>query len=535
MSNYEFMFNLETKAAFDTMNWQNKKTSLLVFIFIILSGLYYIYALNPSYIFTGDSLNKLVQADSILKSGFTSEALRYNAIDLDSEFRFYPFPGAYHLTIGSRHLGQYPLFFSFLSALVLKFFPVQVFPFIGFGIFLFLIFLLRREFGISNFLLLVVSFCSYLFSLALDYSENIYTVLFTFSGFLLYLRSLDTAFVHSGKMIVAGFLMGIGVWLRLEGLLLFFSISCGFIFVYRFKNRNEFLRFLWFGIGFGITTLAFFAFNFWDYGHILGPRYLANSSGFTQSVFDRIIQMITLLFAGKFKVGYFVFTPLFFVSLFYFAIPKNFREGSNQVKILVISLLIFFPIAALSAPNDGVVTWGPRYLAHALLPNIILLHYYFQKISFYENKIKPLSKILINLSLFISLVLSFAGFKFLTVATKQLKQFQSEIDSVKSELRIFQNSFLINHTGTSYLESKNVLIENQNELAIFLRSVKEKKTVKSISFYHSDFDYVKNSDLFSYRMKPEAKEAYLKLLSSELKFIRVQTLKQLEIYQYSLE
>ncbi len=517
------------------MNLINRNKSIFTWIIIFLIGVYYIYALNPSYMFTGDSLNKLVQADSIIKSGFTSEDLRYNASSLDPEFRFYPFPGAYHLTLGNRHLGQYPIFFSFISALVLKISPPEIFPFIGLGIFLLLVFLLQKEFEVNNFILIVVALCSYLLPLALDYSENIYTVLFTFLGLMLYIRSLDESSLFPFKMLFAGFLLGLGVWLRLEGILLFTSLSLGFLLVYKFQNKNEFMRFFIFGMGFGITTLAFLAFNFWDYGHILGPRYLANKSGFTQTVLERIIQTTTLLFAGKYKVGYFVFAPLFFVSLFYFTLPKNFRECSNQDKLIVITLLLFLPFAAISAPNDGVVTWGPRYLVHALLPNAILLHHFFQKISFYENKVKPFPRFLIYFSLFISLALSFAGFKFLTIATKQLKQFQSEIDVVKSDVRIFQNSFLINHTGTGYLDTANVLIFTKEDLSIFLKNVKEKKIAKSISFYHSDFTYVKNPELFSYRMKPEEKEAYLKLLSSELIFTGVQTLKQIEIYQYKLE
>jgi hypothetical protein len=209
--------------------------------------------------FTGDSLNKLVQADSILKSGFISEDLRYNASALDPDFKYYPFPGAYHLTLGSRHLGQYPIFFSFISALVLKVSPPEIFPFIGLGIFLLLIFLIQREFGVNTFILLLVTFCTYLLTLSLDYSENVYTVLFTFLGVMLYIRSLDTPSISKLKMLMAGFLVGLGVWLRLEGILLFFSIGCGFLFVYKLKDKNEFNRFILFGVGFLLTTLAFFS------------------------------------------------------------------------------------------------------------------------------------------------------------------------------------------------------------------------------------------------------------------------------------
>ena len=517
------------------MKLTNHSKSILAWIIILFVGVYFIYALNPSYMFTGDSLNKLVQADSILKSGFTSEDLRYNASALDPDFKYYPFPGAYHLILGSRHLGQYPIFFSFLSALVLKVSPPEIFPFIGLGIFLLLVYLIQREFGVNTFILLLVTFCTYLLTLSLDYSENVYTVLFTFLGVMLYIRSLDTPDVGKFKMLLAGFLVGLGVWLRLEGILLFFSIGCGFLFVYKLKDKNEFNRFILFGVGFSITTLVFFIFNLWDYGHILGPRYLANKSGFTQTAMERTIQTITLLFAGKYKVGYFGFTPLFLVCFIYFLLPKNYREASNQDKLIVITLALFLPLAAISAPNDGVVTWGPRYLVHALLLNVILLHHYFQKISFYENKVKPIGKFLIYFSLFISLLLSFAGFKFLTIATKQLKQFQTEIDAVKTDLRIFQNSFLINHTGTGYLNTANVLIFTKEDLALFLKEVKSKKIAKTISFYHSDFTYVKNPELFSFRMKPEEKEEYLKLLSTELIFSGVQTLKQIEIYQYKLE
>jgi hypothetical protein len=91
------------------------------------------------------------------------------------------------------------------------------------------------------------------------------------------------------------------------------------------------------------------------------------------------------------------------------------------------------------------------------------------------------------------------------------------------------------HPVSGYLNTANVLIFTKEDLALFLKEVKSKKIAKTISFYHSDFTYVKNPELFSFRMKPEEKEEYLKLLSTELIFSGVQTLKQIEIYQYKLE
>ena len=179
----------------------------------------------------------------------------------------------------------------------------------------------------------------------MKYSEKntriryVYTVLFTFLGVMLYIRSLDTPSISKLKMLMAGFLVGLGVWLRLEGILLFFSIGCGFLFVYKLKDKNEFNRFILFGVGFLLTTLAFFIFNLWDYGHILGPRYLANKSGFTQTAMERTIQTITLLFAGKYKVGYFGFTPLFLVCFIYenFIIWKDWSAwlgiGANPCRL----------------------------------------------------------------------------------------------------------------------------------------------------------------------------------------------------------
>lgn len=512
-----------------------KSSSYFLWAVILLVGAYYIYALNPSYIFTGDSLNKLLQAESLSSSGFKAEDLKYNASDIDPDFQFYPFPGAYHIVLENRHLGQYPIFFSFFSALVLKVFPPEVFPFIGFGIFLILLIVLQRVFQVGNFIILLTAFFTYLLPLALDYSENIYTVMLTFLGLTLYIRNLDQPKIEYVKMLLAGALIGLGVWLRLEGIFFFLSLLAGFLFVYRLNNRTEIIRFFLFGLGFSLVTILFFAFNFLDYGHIFGPRYLANKDGFTQTVLERIQQVITLLFIGKFKVGYFVFTPILLLPIFYFCNPKNFQVISNRDKMLLVTLVFFLPIVAIVAPNDGVVTWGPRYLAHALLPNLILLHTYLEKVSFYKNEWKLTSKILFYFSLFISLVLFYAGFKFTTVATKQLKQYQTEIDSVQADIRIFQNFFLINHTGTSYLKTVNLLISKEEELGVFLRNLKEKKKKVTVAFYNSDFTYIKDPDLNIYRMKPEEKEAYLNLLGVNLKFVQLHKLQFIEVYEYQLE
>jgi len=512
-----------------------KNSSFFLWAVIVLVGAYYIYALNPSYIFTGDSLNKLLQADSLSSSGFKTEDLKYNASDIDPDFQFYPFPGAYHIVVENRHLGQYPIFFSFFSAQVLKVFPPEVFPFIGFGFFLILLFVLQREFQVTNFIILLAAFFTYLLPLSLDYSENIYTVFLTFLGLTLYIRNLDKPQIEFIKMLFAGALIGLGVWLRLEGIFFFLSLFVGFLFVYRLNNKTETIRFFLFGLGFSIITILFFAFNFIDYGHIFGPRYLANKDGFTQTVLERIQQVITLLFVGKFKVGYFVFTPLLLVSLYYFCIPKNFKEISNRDKMLLVALVIFLPFVAVAAPNDGIVTWGPRYLAHAVLPNLILLHTFLEKSSFYKNEWKLPGKILFYISLFISLVLFYAGFKFTTVATKQLKQYQTEIDSVKADIRIFQNFFLINHTGTSYLKTVNLLISKEEELTIFLKNLKEKNKKGTVVFYNSDFHYIKDPNLNLYKMKPEEKESYLNLLGTNLKFIQLHKLQFIEVYEYKIE
>lgn len=505
------------------------------FLIILLFGIYIIMSFDPDFLFAGDSLSKLIQADSILKNNFSSEELFYPARDIDPDFKYYPFPSPFYIQVGESHLGQYPVFFSIISAVIIKLFTTKALPFIGLSLFLASLFILKKFYNVRNSLIYFGGFCTYLLVFSIDFSENIYTFTLTFLGLTLYFSEIETQSVKIPKSIFAGILIGLGVWLRLEGLFFFFALSIGYLLVFGFKNKTELTRFILFGIGFSVLVFGFILFNYLDYGHILGPRYLANKEGFYQGLSDKIIQMTTLIFAWNIKIGYFVFTPVFLYTIIKLIIPSNYQKLENRYKLLLIAILVFIPLVAFFAPNDGAVNWGPRYLAHAVFPNLILFSVVLEK--FEAPSVSLTKKTFLYISCAISFLFFFTGFKFFEVGAKQLKKFQTEMEAVKTDIRVFQNFYLANHMGSSYLKNSSVLITEEKALQEFIDKVLTLKKGKTLGFYHSDFQYAKNSSMVSEEMKTleKGKEFYLRILGEKLKFIKKHEQKHVTVYEYKIE
>ena len=477
-----------------------------VWTFIILYSLYFIVSIQPQYLFTGDGLNKIIQSRSLIQNSFQFEEVLYPFKDIDPDFKYYPFQGVYLLTLGNRHLGQYPVFFSALISPVVAFFPDVLFSIIGVILFLLSLFIAKKFFGLHRFTLLFITFLTFLLPLAIDFSENIYTACFTFIGLVLFLSSRHDTNKKTSPFIIifSGFLIAAGVWLRLEGLFFMLCLAISLIPVFGIRYILRSKESYYFFISFGLFVSMFFIFNFYDYGHPLGPRFLANIAEFSKSVPDRLIQATTLLFFGNYKVGFFVYTPLFLAAILHFAMPSFYKELADQEKVLFWLVIFFLPSVSFFAPNDGVVTWGPRYLVHAVLPCCVLLDRYLVRNRIYDSIGFSRKHILIYFLLFVSVIVSFVGFKFTRVAAKQLKTFQLEMNATRGDIRIFQNLFLLNHIGMGYFQSKNLLVTNKKDLVDIISRLKTKYKGNSVAFYDSSLSFIFNEK------KPDPIKEFLK-------------------------
>lgn len=463
----------------------SKNKDTIVFIII---GILFVYAnkqINPEFTFTGDGLNKIIQAEGLLKSNFTSEDLYYPASDIDPNYKFFPFPG-YELNIPGRNLGQYPIAFSVITAIFLKFISAKYLTWICVFLALLLFLVLKKYFNLQNKFIIAGAFTTFIFLLSTEFSENIYTIFLTFTGFSIFITELIKESANKFKIFFAGCLIGIGIWLRLEGLIFSISLTFAYIITFREKFKKTYLNMIIFLSGIGIPAIMLLVFNYTDYGHILGPRYLIMTNRYFQSPLARLKQAMTLLFYNQFKVGYFVFTPYFLIILSLFSIKKYYLQLELENKFIYFTLVTYIPLIAFLAPNDGVVTWGPRYLAHAVLPNLLLIQPYLERLRTFKPLQKRIFDIMNGLSILVSIILLLLGIRFYSVASRQIKSFDHAFANEKSQIIIFQGELLAAHVGLNYFNKRIVLVKNTTELNELIQIIKNSNSINSIAFFKND-------------------------------------------------
>ncbi|MBI3396101.1 MAG: hypothetical protein HY042_09720, partial [Spirochaetia bacterium] len=414
--------------------------------------------LQPRYVFTGDSLNKLVQAEALIQSGFKSEELHYPAHNVDPRYEFFPFTAAYHLQINGRHLGQYPLFYSVLSALLTMSAGALALPWMSVVSAVAMMLLLRFYWKARTFTLMFAMLGTGMLIYAVQYSEVILSVVLGFAGLSLILAGEKSV----ARALAGGVLAGLGVWLRLEGILFFGALGLAWLIVRGLRSAFT-SNLLPASIAFAVTVLAFLAFNQWDYGHILGPRYLATKSD-GYGLCCRLNATVTLLITAKYRPGFFAYTPLFLWALVYAARPRIFKALDERIRILFVTCVIFLPLASLSAPNDGVTDWGARYLMLASLPSTLVLEAVLTAVDVSGLKRWSLKKVGFVILSGFSIVVTIVGAAVIKAATVQLRLFQQEFSAAPADIRLFQNELLASHVGLQYFTNPMVLARDAAEV-----------------------------------------------------------------------
>ena len=465
--------------------------------------------LDPAYFFTGDPLNKLIQTRSLLEFGFTSEELWYPARFIDPDFTFYPHPGVYIIQVGERYLGQYPLLFSIFCAPFLYIAGPSSLGVVSALLIIGTIYAVWRIFEVRPAVLLLLVFCTPLVARGIEYAENIHVILLSFLGFALYLRR--PAGGATGRLLLAGVCLGVGVWLRHEVALFFAAFAAGLLVVFLLEEgiapgsaawRERafaflFREFFWFGLGFSVLTLAFFAFNYFDYGHILGPRFISNVEKFYKPLSARIAQTTTLLFFGPLvqlgplwipgKIGFFAFTPLFLIVFLLAALPRFYQKLGREVQILCWTLVFFIPLICYIAVSDGTVTWGPRYLILAIIPAILILNRFAEMRAageLFPGVGKPLTVAIWLLAIF-SLGVNLVGLRFMRASTRQLEVVSKKFNEVPADLRLYQNPFLASHEGSDYFDNLTLLSKTEADLPLLFERLRAKVPGKTIVFFET--------------------------------------------------
>ena len=431
-----------------------KENKFLLFLFFFLLHLIFQFSKIPlEYAYGGDGHSKLIQSVSLFENSFQSENILYPGSDLDPEFHFYP--SWFLIRNGESHLGVFPVFFSFLNALLLFIMKPK---FLILPWFLLLFVTLRilastRE-GLRLESLILLSAGTPFFFSGFEFTEHPLIFFLQILSIYFYFRPSKRNYFLSGF-----FLLSI-VFLRLEVLFFVFYFS---IFVCVVRYRFNLLLFLkeekYFLIGSLIPIFLFLIYNQIQYSHPLGTRYLANEAIFQTGWIHRTIRVITLLFGWKFKLGYFGFSFFFLLSIIYFLKPTKFQLLEEIDKIYLLTILFFIPTITLLAPNDGAVNWGSRYINLAIVPNIFLVNRWIG-LNWNRNRFKIL---VFGLGIVSYLFLNM-GIQFLKGAAGQLKLVNREIYSVSCDIRIFPTYYLPLYSGLDYFQSVILVVNEPKKL-----------------------------------------------------------------------
>ncbi len=445
--------------------------SLAAIAAITAVTLFFVMRVDKDQCFFGDNLAKYTQSKSLLKNNFQSEEYVYPArADLDPEFRYFPFDGIYLVKVKDRFLGQYPIAFTAFSAQVLRFFSNAALYYIS--VIAYLLLVLLFEYVERPHPLVLVGFAlgTPLLVMSVDYSEQTAYALFNAAGIAGFLASYGKG--RPGLLLLSGILIGLTSFLRLEHLLLCFSLGVFALLKNDGSFKDRFAGIFPFAAGATASFLLFIAFNTARYGLPLGPRMAANTALFWTGWQAKLLQITTMLFAGKLQIGFVPYLPALVVVLIILFRKRYAATLSSAEAVLHPALILFVFLISATSPGDGALNWGPRYLVLAFFPGFILLSRAQKTIE--TGKI---ARVIMIVLLLLPAALTFIGTGMRKTGCRQQKQYLMEFQKSEADIWVFSDTLLLHYEGPQYFEHETYLVRDAGAFTRALRTHRRGKTV----------------------------------------------------------
>ncbi len=441
------------------MTWIKANRAPVLLALTTLITLAVIARLNPRYMWTGDPLNKLIQSYSLVQNDFRSQQLFYPGKSFDPEFRFYPHPGVYLVKMPDGFYGQYSGALTWLGALIIKASSPLLLPYVSALFTLLCFYFLWRWWKLRFWIFFYALWGTWILGKGIEWSEYNFALFLILAGFTLYLRR---GFKSPGEKSLGGLLFGLAAFLRLEALVLLGCLGLAallelvlFARTNRARRSRELRAGLFFGAGAIVAAVLFFAVNYANYGHILGIHYMSNQAGFMEKSLEiRLTALYRLIFGGALKLGFFGYAPLLLLGIIAVFLPGGLRRAGRSARLLTFAILPYMPLVALLSADDGTVLWGPRYLLFAVFPALIVAN---RMARFYAParlagwRRASLKTVLVLIFAF-STIASLVWLQILGVATRQLRNFQTQMLSLDADVLVFQSPFLASHSGMAYFD-----------------------------------------------------------------------------------
>ena len=411
--------------------------------------------------FRSDALYKFVQVHSFVETGATEE-LTYPARAIVSDPEYSPIRGRNTVRLGNRSIGQYPIAFTLISApffWLLGSYGLSLLnllaAFVGYAYFI-------LRYRPSWFALVIALLANYFAVKTINYAEYCLVGTLCFVGADLLLRGGS----HTSYLL-GGAVLALGVWIRLETFIFGF---CFLVFFGSYFLRDSVLRnkMALAGVGALVVIGSFFIFNAWDYGHFLGPRFLAQAEDFSYeadgsgSLLQRQIHIaLSLLFWNKTGVlGYFAYMPWLLVFAFVWRTDelRNANVGIAHARRYLLFLLTFVLLVAATAPNDGWVGFGPRYMIMAAIGLFPLMDPLWKALLRSAQILRIGFYVLASWSV-LMLLLGTAVHRF---ASTGIQKYQSYLDSVSPDLIVSCTPAVPEFIG-SYFFKYPILLADEEE------------------------------------------------------------------------
>ncbi|TGL34762.1 hypothetical protein EHQ52_09715 [Leptospira koniambonensis] len=445
----------------------HSKWTRLTFCFLFLLPLLYPFLLKPGEQLYSDHLGKFILGESVGRNGFLSGNLALPSKSLDPEGNFCP---TECIRIGEELISPFPAALGYVYAALLPwsgivgvYVAVAILVLLSFWLLSILwdwdpiylgVLVLASPFLVNGYFFPDVGIASFLF----------------IGGSFLFLRP-DTSSSWL-RFVSSGFISASSAWFRIESIV-FPLAFIFFLSIYKFSNVEERRKILAYSLGFLIGVGLLFGIQYVLYGHPLGPRFSFNQPTMFLLPWKKWKIYTGLLIANPNRIGFFGYTPGFLIVLFFFIyyilIKKNPFERSSALEMSNRDLFVYSGLAAflalvISAPNDGIIDFGSRYL-HLSLPAfagmfLILL----------ENigeKFRKIAKIFLYTILLYSVYISFSYTQILGKYGRKTTKLNSIYLEQKPDLVVVQIRTYSQILGKYFFQTPSVWLMKEGHIKNF--------------------------------------------------------------------
>ncbi|HMY69545.1 MAG TPA: hypothetical protein PL163_23065, partial [Leptospiraceae bacterium] len=465
----------------------NNRKSLTIFIILILLLVIFHFVVRTDYSFTADSLMKAIQTQSLIINKYASFHLANNVLLMDKSFETFLFKDSFALPVNANLYSVFSDMFALISSLFrILSFPFEIFPFLASLPFAVSMAFLVSKGKVSWQTSLTVFFGSIIFPLCFEFSENGLFFLLNTIGFYYWLEYLQSSLddKRTEFLLYSIFAVSLSVWFRLESILFILSLFIALFFARRevfidlLKKKS--LLFLVIGL---IPLFFLFVWNFTNYGHILGLRYIFNYGAGNITVLDRIINLLSIsffYFDGVPRIGMLMYSSFFLIPVFYFA--KKREKGTEETFLLWVTV-VFMLFVGFTSPNNGITING-RYQLLVILPLSRMMQLWSDAQS--EQKKSKLVIALVSFSVLFSAV----AVSVLKYAYGRQREARVILQNIKTDSYVVPNSFLCNMIGLEHLAKPVFCIKNETSIDLIDQIIKGNKSLKIVTLFN--FDEKKN-------------------------------------------